>query len=296
MFKKLLVIISTLFLLVGCTPDGDDVQTESSESVTQVESKKGSKDLIEDLMKEDLSDLSAPFMFTDGVYRDSHGYITYGDEENWINISGISNDGNTIFVIFNGMIVDDIEIDDNGMFNYHSAASDSPVELIFTSDSGYTVGDKISKNRLTEYEDLFFIPNEETIVADTSSEESRAIESLAYGLGDTIAYDDSMGGTINVTVNSYEQYWGDNYHTPEGLYFVKVDFTVENLSSESVRFSAIEFSLYDGNDEKAESISKDYFSEDIMPGKKASGSVYFDVKHDGPFETYVADGFWSGNF
>lgn len=293
MLKKLLVIISTLFLLVGCTPDRDDVQAESSKSITQVESKKGSKDLIEDLMKEDLSDLKAPFEFTYGVSSDDYiGNVTYGDEKNWIDIDGISNDGNDVLVIYYGTVVDDIKIDGNGMFNYHSAASDEEVELIFTSDPKYSLGDKVSESNLSNFQKVTFIPNELV----NSSEDTSGVVSLGYELGDTIAYNDSMGGTINVTVTSYEQYWGDNYHTPEGLYFVKVDFTVENLSSESVRFSAIEFSMYDGNNEKAESISKDYFSEDIMPGKKASGSVYFDVKHDGPFETYVADGFWSGNF
>lgn len=120
-------------------------------------------------------------------------------------------------------------------------------------------------------------------------------EKMFYELGETSYFDNKSGDSVAVTVDSIDIFEGDDYNQPEGDYFIKIGFTIGNEGSEIMDISSHNFSAYDGDGNKMNMISKDFFSEEIVSGKKASGYAYFDAYNDGPFEIFFADTSWIVN-
>lgn len=132
--------------------------------------------------------------------------------------------------------------------------------------------------------------------ADASEEEIN-IPTMNYAIGDTVSFESNEGDEMDVTVNSVSKYAGDDWDIPEGNFFAKVDFTISNIGANPLDVNSQLFEFYDAEGFKSESISKDYFSETIQPGKSAKGVVYFDVISDGStFEVYFADTVWAGEY
>lgn len=119
-------------------------------------------------------------------------------------------------------------------------------------------------------------------------------ETLTAHVGDTLTTAD-----LKITYVSCSEYKGYNEFTApkDGNKVVKLTFDVENISDIDRYISYFDFSCY-ADDVAAEA----YYSMDddlaatVSPGRKASGSVYFEVpKGAKAVEVEYETDFWSGN-
>lgn len=282
--KKIFSIFLLSGLLVGCGNTN--------------ENNVGSQEEVVAAKQEEIQELD----FTSGV--DESG-ISQADKQNYIDIKGRSNKNKNVYVIYNGTIVDEIMTDSNGEFKYYSRSNDEITKIGFSNDENLRAGDlNVNTSNLKNYKEITILPSEEFVASKKeeiiSKEKSVAAEeaireSNSFEIGEPIQFTSSTDNSIEVTVNSLDTFYGDEWDQPEGVYFLKVDYTIENLSDYEYPANAHMFSVYDGNNEKAERISKDYFSEKIASGKKASGVSYFDVKNEGPFEVHSLGAYWVGD-
>lgn len=274
MMKKTLFLLLLSGLLVGCGKEvNKDTVSQSNEN-----------SFIEQGNIQDLT-------FTSGV--DESGF-SQADIQNYLNIEGQSSNNKNVYVIYNGTIVDEIKPDSTGNFKYHSRTNKDITQLVFSNDENLKFGDlEVQTEDLSNYKKIIALPNDEFVSSQITTEDVPA--SNEFKVGESAQFTSDTGNSIKVTINSLEKFSGDDRVQPKGIYFLKVTYTIENLSSEEYPANALMFSAYDGNNEKAESISKDYFSEKIAAGKKASGTSYFDVKNEGPFEIHSFGAYWTGD-
>ncbi|HAP8993623.1 TPA: DUF4352 domain-containing protein, partial [Enterococcus faecium] len=135
-----------------------------------------------------------------------------------------------------------------------------------------------------------------TTTTTTSSSEPQTA-SVAHSIGEAVPFTSENGNSINVTVQSVSKDYGDDFYKPEGLFYAKVDFLVENTGTTPFDASSSYLEFYDSSDIKSDLASRDYFSETIQPGKSAQGTAYFEVKNDGTtFEVFFADTSWKGSY
>lgn len=106
-------------------------------------------------------------------------------------------------------------------------------------------------------------------------------------VGETMIYDSG----IKITVNSVSVSPDEPNGEIKGN-FVKVDFTIDNGSDEDFRFNTHNLELYDGDRNKAELDSKEFYSESIAKGMKSSGVAYFDAQEKNPYTVIIGAGVW----
>ena len=124
---KIIGLILFSSLLIGCSDaSSTDVAIESIQpEQTSSESSAVSKD---------------GFEFTLGVNPNN---VSHADEENYVTIEGISHNDKKIHVIYEGTVLDSIDIDDTGFFKYYNKSNEE-ITLIDSSKSRW-ISDNISK-------------------------------------------------------------------------------------------------------------------------------------------------------
>lgn len=158
--KKIIGLILFSSLLIGCS-DASSTETESSQSEQAVN---------ESIESNKVSKIS--FDFTDGVNNNN---ISHTDDENYVNIAGVSHENKKIYVIYDGTVVDVIDIGHDGSFTYHSKSNDEKTRLVFSDDSDLSIGDKnLETNDLESFKIVTVIPNENYLAqnAEESSSET----------------------------------------------------------------------------------------------------------------------------
>lgn len=277
--KKFISIMLLSGLLVGCADKNDDVQDSQSEQEPFSE-QQGSQEIE----------------FTSGV--DESG-VSQADNQNYMDITGQSYDNKNIYVIYNGTVIDELETDNNGQFKYHSRANKDKTQITFSNDESLRSNSLgVHTNSLSNHEEVTVLPNKNFVENEKKGKiqsEDSVTASNEFKVGSSAIFTSDTDNSIEITVNSLERFSGDKLDQPEGVYFLKVNYTIENLSEIDYPAKAQIFSAYDGNNEKAKMISKDYFSENIAAGKKASGVSYFDVQNEGPFEVHALGACWIGD-
>lgn len=112
----------------------------------------------------------------------------------------------------------------------------------------------------------------------------------AYQIGDSVSFTNGIIIKIdNVTNATAGMFYADEV---KGQY-IKIDFTIDNTSSEEKSVNSHMFSFYDAERIATEHTSEDYFSANIAPNMRAQGSVYYDVKNSGVVSLFVSDAIWS---
>lgn len=231
-----------------------------------------------------------------------------GDTNNFANISGTVKTGENVYLIDS----------ETGIVHGSAAVSDGYFELsvnmsgldnqklTFTNEEvDFPVVEDVST--INQKVDLVFFANS---ASDNVPEESAIEEEIevpeevdeevnqnVYKLGEVISFSSPDGDAIDLAINKVEKYAGDDWHTPEGLFYAKVTFTLTNNGKSEFSLNSHDFEFYDDQGFKSELNSKDYFSESVQPGKSVSGIAYYDVANDGEsFEVYFADSSWIGTY
>lgn len=133
--------------------------------------------------------------------------------------------------------------------------------------------------------------------AENNSSESSFESNAPLEIGQTNYFNmDGVSGDLEVTLTAVKKDSAESepdYNKPTGPYFVVVDFTVKNNTSNSYSVNAAEFSIYDGSGANGEVASNNFVLEEVAPGKNYSGQVYFNINGDGPFEVFLYGSSWS---
>lgn len=260
---KFLLIIVTAFSLAACS--------ESPADETQADANTSSEDLIEKAKEEsEANESPGPIEFTYGVEDD----VSYGDSDNYIDVEGFSYGADQIIVIYQDTVIDVVPTESGGHFSYYSKASDNKVPITFATNSDAKIGDTFYPGEAENEAVIAFIPNEEE--SDSS-----------FSIGETAVFESGIEITINNVELTDERPNGDINGN-----FVRVDFTLDNQSSEPIKFNGHQMELYDGERNKAETNAKDWYSESIAAGMKGNGSVYFDSMAEGPFTIIIGAATW----
>ncbi|AQS52579.1 hypothetical protein BW727_100170 [Jeotgalibaca dankookensis] len=146
--KKMILAFLVTGFLVGCGEQTEVETTAQSEvSTTQEEN-------IE---------------FTSGV---NNLDFSLADKENNIEISGRSLDGEDVYVVQDGEVIDKLETDDQGAFEFKQKIHIDTVWFIFTTDE-LNVGDTgIKEESLSDYREVTATPDWEYVDENLPKEES----------------------------------------------------------------------------------------------------------------------------
>lgn len=154
--KKIVSIILFSSLLVGCSnvePTSDDEQQE--------------------IISSEVKD--SGFEFTRGVDGSN---ISYADEKNHVNVEGISHTGNNIYVIYNLTVIDKIQPDEDGSFEYYSKSTNENTRYVFSDDKNLSLGDSnINVSDLQYSKTINVQPNKNYLAALEEEEDKAKAES-----------------------------------------------------------------------------------------------------------------------
>lgn len=243
-----------------------------------------------------------PVKFISGV---NENLEVYGDSQNYANIIGTADDISQIAAIDpESSIVHSVTMVEDGEFNMSfNMQGLEESEFILTTDDSVMIPSVEDIDALENSLYVNYIPNEkaeevdddysddsdsyESDYSDTSEDESYSSYSPTFTVGDSVEFESGLQITVTDVQLSDEEPNGDILGN-----FVRVDFTIDNQMSEPFDFNSHYVELYDGDRNKAEIDSKDFYSESIAPGMKGSGSVYFDSPEQGPFTIMIGDATW----
>lgn len=152
--KKLIVgVILSLssFILVACSGDDNSLESEKSNDSSSVKPSA--------ILEEDIT-------FTGGV--DKTG-VTYADEDNYANIKGETSDSGPIYIIYDGTVLDEITIENDGTFFYNTKTNETNTMITFSTDDNLEFGQKnISIKDLSVAEVVNIIPNPDFLAKQNS--------------------------------------------------------------------------------------------------------------------------------
>lgn len=105
-------------------------------------------------------------------------------------------------------------------------------------------------------------------------------EDITCNVGESATLDD-----VKVTLTSVEKNFKDYYDfatVEDGCQILKANFEFENVGDYSAYISSYDFTCYADkfSCDSFNSVEDGYFSESIAAGKKATGSIYFEVPTD----------------
>ena len=105
-------------------------------------------------------------------------------------------------------------------------------------------------------------------------------EDITCNVGESATLDD-----VKVTLTSVEKDFKDYYDfasVDDGCKILKANFEFENVGDYSAYISSYDFTCYADkfSCDSFNSVEDGYFSESIASGKKATGSIYFEVPSD----------------
>ena len=105
-------------------------------------------------------------------------------------------------------------------------------------------------------------------------------EDINCNIGESATLDD-----IKITLKSVEKDFNDYYDfasVEDGCKVLKANFEFENIGDYSAYISSYDFACYADkfSCDSFNSVEDGYFSESIAVGKKAAGSIYFEVPSD----------------
>lgn len=308
--KKLLAFITSIFLLVGCSGGQEQESNidsssnkESSSTVTYDTKDLSSEDIkmiefgdsidsVYDLLGEPLKEWSSEYVYDsldDAIAREELYLLILKDSseeaekyQELIDIGNKTKEINKLKML---------------QYTYTNNDHDEETALVWISPRTETVVFTSQRSYIDENGETLASESVEPDESSADDDVDIPVQNSSYAIGDTAPFSSNDGGLIDLTVDSVTQHSGDDWYTPEGVFFAKVDFTIKNNGTSPFDVNAHYFEFYDDSGIKSDRIAKDYFSETIQAGKSAKGTVYFDVLSDGSsFEVYFADGSWTGEY
>lgn len=288
--KKIVGLVLFSSLLIGCsdTSSNEDNVSESEKSSAEV--------------------IKSDFEFTSGVNIQN---LSYADVENFTNIEGISHGGKTIYVIYNGTVVDNIEPESDDMFIYYNKSENEQTRLVFSNDENLKLGDSgIKTSDLTNSKAVNVIPNEEYLakiyedsIEETESEpiESQIVESEAVESeiveseveSEVSAESEYMSETNTDNTNESEPSSGINV---DGKYQAILDEYTQKLKSATPKLVEEYNAEYPNNQNGLEGLAKlsndkvSKLAEISNDGVGEMADIYFN-NGSGEYEVYEG---WAG--
>lgn len=275
--KKILSSLLFMTLLVGCsnnenTNTDDSNSSEISSEVTEV-----------------------GFEFTSGVDASN---ISYADNENYTNVEGTSHTGNDIYVIYEGTIVDVITPEKDGSFSYRSMSNDTQARLVFTDDTGLSIGDSgIMTSDLDFSKSINVYPNENYITdnAEQTTETSKYSMNEAVVLvtdtEDPVAEVKVTKATDNL--NAFPDYLSaTDYYDVSKLILIQIEY--KNIAyPENISFGLYDFQVFSEDGKLLPDISQQNGGDPVAQGR--TGTAEFYIESEEPQDKIELDFLPDGN-
>lgn len=299
--RAILILTVVLLIFSGCTASNDGAGDKTEEAT----------DKKITVSAEEFESGDFDIYFASGVNGDN---VIYGDSQNYISIIGFLGDhikASQVSIITDmgenrGLVHTTASVDENNQFYLRTnMGSGKEYEMILSLDESVSIPmvkdpeSFLEKGYLLDYKPNVFTEggtekdngkenNSKDREEETSTEsDSNKVDNIETTVGDYITFTSGVKITIDSVELTNEKPNGEIKHN-----FVRVDFTIDNQSSEQQDVSAHIFSLYDSDRNKAELNAKNFYNEEIAPGMKSSGSAYFDSISKNPFTVMVGDGVW----
>lgn len=285
-----IILIAVLGLsLIGCTSEPEAEPIDDNTTV-----------FLDDVENQDFD-----IYYASGVNGDR---TVFGDSQNYISIVGLLGENietNKVSLIDyeSGIVLGSSPVNEFNEFYIYSNMQGADEKQIILSLDESVEAPKVAdpKLYLKEGYRLVYMPNiftktnlnagdqeaKEVVNKDDDLNEDNS--ELAQ-VGETAEFDSEIRVKIDAIELTNEE--------PNGIInnnFVRVDFTINNLSSEPITFTASSIDLYDANKTKAERNAKGFYWEEIAVDMQANGSVYFDSKTEGPFYAVVGNMIWKSD-
>ncbi|WP_404349058.1 DUF4352 domain-containing protein [Sutcliffiella horikoshii] len=129
------------------------------------------------------------------------------------------------------------------------------------------------------------IENNEELEFDESGETAGGEDLGTFAVGDKV----DVAGYV-ITINGVSLTEERNEYADENPEEVlALEITLQNSTQEEIYFNAYELELYDANGTLMEVYPLDNFDATLQPGKNSSGTVFFGVSGDGPYELFYTE-------
>lgn len=202
--KKLVLLGMSIFVLGACG-DNTDTESESSEEVSSEQVESVSEEVEADTQSSVSSsqaaskDIQIALATNEGTDFSLNEYTTQADEDNYMNLAGYTNEPSTVYVIYDGTVIDAFETGDDSAFLYSTKSNETDTTIYLTTDSSLNVGDILILMESLEDEPIKvnISPNESYLASESSSEivveSEESIESIDLDNARTdLTYDDLM--------------------------------------------------------------------------------------------------------
>ena len=216
------------------------------------------------------------FIFTSGV--DKLG-DSYASSDNFVGIEGISDKGNTIYVVIDGIVVDFIIPDNQGVFKYYTKSKDISSRFFFSDDTDITVGDKkITENDLDYSKAVNVYPNEGYLAL--LSKERKQIPDNVFSLNEEAIIFDYKGRDLyslkitNVQASLSQTDETHNNSKPRNT--IEISYEYKNYSYESpIEVSSEFLTVYNQNNSAGKKVSINNEQTKVSNGKSATTTTWF---------------------
>jgi hypothetical protein len=131
--KKFVLLGISAMLLGACGADSDysaDTVSEESASIEQ----------------SDRKNIKIALTTDDGTGFNYSSYETTADEDNYMDLVGYTSGADTVYIIYDGTVIDYVETDQDNYFRYYSKTNDTFTTIFLTTDDSLEFGDTVDSS------------------------------------------------------------------------------------------------------------------------------------------------------
>lgn len=196
-------------------------------------------------------------------------------KDNYIDVSGITPGGNTLSVIYDGTVIDTIDVDSEGYFEYYANGGNEETNITFSVDKNLKIGDSVTFDSLEHYEVYGFIPNE-----SSSANADEPSSQITLGINEEAIitdYEDNPIYSIKITKATKNLSRTDDIYTdgkPENT--IEVTYEYKNYSYEALLEVNSQFlSVYNSEGVAGNKVGMQDGQTEVPDGKVATATTWF---------------------
>ncbi|API89395.1 hypothetical protein BKP56_09075 [Marinilactibacillus sp. 15R] len=160
MKSKLALLSLYSLVLMACGDDATDVDNTEKTEIQEV---------TQETEQENIT-------FTSGV----SGETIPGNEQNYVDITGTAEGFESVYVIYDGAVIDELSVDADGNWEYYSNGGDRSAQLDFTTDDSISFGDtNINVNDLNYVYTMFYEPNPDANIEEVEDDSQTSTDSTS---------------------------------------------------------------------------------------------------------------------
>lgn len=190
---KIALLSICSLLLIACSSEVTEGEKENNSAEAESQEQEIEKE------KENIT-------FTSGEINGS----VIGDRENYIDVQGTANGFNSVFVLYEGTVIEELPVNSRGNWRYYSKGETNSAQLTFSTDNSLSVGDNnVRIKDLDNSASVTYLPNSNTTKKGDGQEVEEETASSEIGKrSNPVSYGDTMYmiGTFTDRDANYEEF------------------------------------------------------------------------------------------